>query len=414
MKNQFLLAVLTMLLFSICVSAQSDYEIVQSFKSKVQQLEQQLSEAASLDEINNIAKDIELLKDQFSENKELLDKSLYPEDFNKTFAKLKSGVELRALDFTQIEVLQTEVIVLRDEVDRLNTRNRELINQIAVLQADKNKDVETIRKLESLVTNLKASLLKRDNLILGIVDSLTPQLTADVSSLSPEDRQKIAAQFESNNVLNNVKRSLRDHVRFLDVTTLKPNDIKEIKKQQDYFVSTWQKIGVNLVDVYADKKEKSNELKEIDVLFGNWQTAIRNEAWNSIKEEFAINNVFLLDFKSGQEFTVELTRFIDEEFKNYGIKSKEESERIYTAFVDSTWFKSVQPEWIPYLIDNKMLTAQQKSLIEAKVTEWKNVVFPRDITWVYYVIAALLLVTFLYFLLKRKPKTLNTKEELKQ
>ncbi|HSL90976.1 MAG TPA: hypothetical protein VK870_16870 [Ignavibacteriaceae bacterium] len=414
MKNQLLLSLLIMLLFSICISAQSDYEIVQSFKSKVQQLEQQLSEAASLDELNNIAKDIELLKDQFSESKELLDKSLYPEDFNKTFAKLKSGVEVRALDFTQIEVLQTEVIVLRDEVDRLNTRNRELINQIAVLQADKNKDVETIRKLESLVTNLKASLFKRDNLILGIVDSLTPQLTADVSSLSPEDKQKIAAQFESNSVLNNVKRSLRDHVRFLDVTTLKPDDIKEIKKQQDYFVSTWQKIGVNLVDVYADKIEKSNELKEIDLLFANWQTAIRNEAWNSIKEEFAVNNIFMQDFKSGQEFTVELTRFIDEEFKNYGIKSKEDSERIYASFVDSTWFKYVQPEWIPYLIDNKMLTAQQKSLIEAKVTEWKNVVFPRDITWVYYVIAALLLVTFLYFLLKRKSKTLNAKEELKQ
>lgn len=291
MKTQ-ILSVIIILLFSNLVLAQSDFEIVQSFKDKVQHLEQRLSEAASVDDINSIAKDIELLKSQFTDHKELLDKSLYPNDFNKTLTKLKNDLDVRAADFTQIDVLQTEVTALKDEVDRLNTTNRELINQIAVLEASKQKDVETIRKLENLIANLKSSLLKRDNLVLSIVDSLTPQLTADVSSLTAEDKQKIVSQFEKNYVLNNVKRALRDHVRFLDVTTLNPSDIKEIKKQQDDFVSTWQKIGVNLVEVYADNKEKSNELKEIDALFSNWQAAIQSEAWNSIKEEFAMNGIF--------------------------------------------------------------------------------------------------------------------------
>lgn len=403
MKTQ-ILSIIFILLFSNLVLAQSDFEIVQNFKDKVKQLEQRLSEAASVDDINSVAKDIELLKSQFTDHKELLDKSLYPNDFNKTLTKLKSDLDVRAADFTQIDILQTEVIALRDEVDRLNTTNRELMNQIAVLEASKQKDVETIRKLENLIANLKASLLKRDNLVLSIVDSLTPQLTADVSSLTAEDKQRIVSDFEKNYVLNNVKRALRDHVRFLDVTTLNPSDIKEIKKQQDDFVSTWQKIGVNLVEVYADNKEKSNELKEIDALFSNWQAAIKNEAWNSMKEAFAMNGIFLQDFQSGQEFTVEITRFIDEEFKNYTIKSKEESERVYTMFADSTWFKSIQPQWLPYLIDSKMLTAQQKSLMESKVSEWKAVVFPRDITWIYYAGAILIIGLLVFFFLKRKPK----------
>lgn len=403
MKNK-ILSVLITLLLSNPVFAQSDFEIVRSFKDKVQQLEQRLSEAASVDDINTIAKDIELLKSQFADNKELLDKSLYPSDFNKTLTKLKSDLDIRAADFTQIDILQTEVTALKDEVDRLNTTNREIINKIAVLEASKLKDVETIRKLENLVADLKASLLKRDNLVLSIVDSLIPQLTADVSSLTAEDKQRIVSQFEKNYVLNNVKRALRDHVRFLEVTTLNPSDIMEIKKQQDNFVSTWQKIGVNLVEVYADNKEKSNELKEIDALFSNWQTAIRNEAWNSIKEEFAMNGIFLQNFNSGQEFTVEVTRFIDEEFKNYNIKSKEESERVYTLFADSTWFKSVQPQWLPYLVDSKMITAQQKSLMESKISEWKAVVFPRDITWVYYAAAVFMIGFLIFFFLKRKPK----------
>lgn len=404
MKTHIIVYLILLCLNSINMFAQSDYEIVQSFKSKLQQLEQRLSDASSMEDINSIARDIELLRNQYAEHKELLDKSLYPDDFNKSLSKLKNNVELKASDYTQIEVLQTEVVALRDEVDRLNTRNRELINQIAVLEASKQKDVETIKKLENLVADLRASLLKRDNLILGIVDSLTPKLSADVSSLTADDKVRIAAEFEKNYVLVNVKRSLRDHVRFLEVTTLKPDDIRDIKRQQDEFVSTWQKIGVGLVEVYAAQKDKSNELKEIDALFTNWQSAIKNEAWNSIKEEFALNGIFFQDFKSGQEFTVEITRFIDEEFKNYNIKSKEESERVYTMFADSTWFKSIQPEWMPYLIDNKMLTPQQKGLIEAKISEWKAIVFPRDITWVYYAAAALIIILIGFLILKRKQK----------
>lgn len=405
MKNQFLLAVLIMLLFSICVSAQSDFEIVQDFKSKIGQLEQRLLDAVTMEEINTIAKDIELLKSQFEEHKDLLDKSLYPDDFNKAFAKLKTDLNVRVTDITQIEVLSTELSVIKEEVDRLNSRNQELINKIAIVEASKEKDVQTIRRLENLIADLKSSLLERDILILSIVDSLTPQLTADVSSLTAEDKQRISTEFEKNFVLVNVKRSLRDHVRFLDVTSLKPSDIKEIRRQQDEFVTTWQKIGVNLVEVYANKPDKSNELKEIDALFISWQEAIKSEAWNSIKEEFAMNGIYLLDFNSGQEFTVEVTRFIDEELKNYNIKSKEQSERVYTMFADSSWFKSIQTDWLPYLADNKMITPQQKQLMETKVSEWKSVVFPRDISWAYYVIAVLLIGAVVFFFLKRKPKT---------
>lgn len=412
MKTNYFVLIICIILFSNISFAQSDYEIVQDFKLKAAQIEQRIKDAVSMDEINTIAGDIELLRSQYDEHKELLDKSLYPYDFNKTLAKLKSELDIRTGDFTQIEVLQTEVTVLRDEVDRLNTRNTELISQITLLESSKKKDSETINRLNNLIADLKASLLKRDNLVLSVVDSLLPQLNTDVSALTSDDKEKIASGLENNFVLTNVKRSLRDHVRFLDVTTLNPGDIKEIKKQQDEFVTTWQKIGTHLIDVYADNKDKSNELKEIDVLFSNWQAAIRNEAWNSIKEEFAMNNIILQDFNSGQEFLVETTRFIDEEFKSYGIKSKEESEQVYALFVDSTWNKSVQPDWMPYLLENNMITAQQKNLLESKVSEWKNIVFPRDITFVYYIIGAVLIVAVLFFLIRGKRKP-NPVEESK-
>lgn len=409
MKTNYLAIIITLLLISAVSFAQSDYETVQSFKSKVSELQKRITDAASMDDINSIAKDVELLRTEFTEHKELLDKSLYPDNFSKTLAKLKTDIDVRSTDFTQIDILQTEVVALQDEVTRLNEKNNELINQIAILEAGRVKDAETIKRLEGLVANLRASLLKRDNLILSMVDSLIPQLTADVSLLTSDDKKKISTQIEKNQVLLNVKRSLRDHARFLEVTSLKPDDLNQIKKQQTEFSETWKKIGTNLVEVYADKKDKSNELKEIDALFDNWQTAIRNEAWYSIKEEFALNTIYLQEFSSGQEFTVEITRFIDEELKNYGIKSQQESERTFALFADSTWFKSIQSEWMPYLIDSNLLTVQQKELLEAKIADWKSVVFPRDITWLYYVIAFLIIAALVYFFFRKKSKTLAVK-----
>lgn len=389
------------ILFTGISIAQSDYEIVQNFKNKSAQIEQRIKDASSMDEINNIASDIELLKSQFADNKELLDKSLYPTDFNTTYTNLKTALDIRVADFTQIEVLQTEVLILKEEVDKLNTRNSELINQIAAIESVRGKDAETIERLNRLVNELQNSLLERDKLVLSIVDSLIPHIDVDVSALTADEKQKIVSSLENNFVLNNVKRSLRDHIRFLDVTTLTPDDINEIKEQQDEFVSTWQKIGVRLVEVYSNTKDKSAELKEIDALFSNWQATIKNEAWNSIREEFAINNIFLQDFNSGQGFQVEITRYIDEQFANYEDQIEEELQQTYTIFVDSVWNKSIEPQWIPYLIDNDMLSPQQKNLLESKISDWKNIAYPTQITPVYYIAGGLLLLILLFFIIKK-------------
>lgn len=405
MKNNILLSIIFALLISLNIFAQSDYEVVQGFKASVVQIEGLIKSAVSLEDAKSVMFEIESLKKDYSKHKDLLDKSLYPDDFNITVSKLNNLLELRKKDFTHIDVLQTEVVVLKDEVALLNKRNNELINQIVILESARKKDQETIKKLERLVADLRTSLLKRDNLVLSMVDSLTPKLMMDAATLSQDQKDKIYSEVEKNNVLFNIKRSLRDHERFLDITTLKPNDLDEVKVQQKEFAAMWRKIGVNLTAVYAAKGEKANELKDIDALFNTWQEAIRQEAWHSIKEEFAVNNINLQNFDSGKEFTVEVTRFIDDEIKNFGIKSKEDSEITYAMFADSTWFKSVNTEWIPYLINNKMLDEQQKDLIEAKIGSWKEVVYPRDLSWLYYVIGVALLAVVIFYLVRRKPKT---------
>lgn len=391
-------------LISLSLYAQSDYEMVQSFKERHLIISDGIKTAKGLEELNNLGIEVENLRRDFAAKKRVLDQSLYPETFNSSLDNLLSAIELRKGDFTEIDVLKTEVVVLKSEVDLLNKRNNELLNQITVLESQRRKDAATIEKLEKLVADLRATIVKRDQLIFSIVDSLTPKLAGDVSAMTQQDKEQVYSQVERNNLLATVKRSLRDNSRFLEVTSLKANDLYRVKEQEQNFVNMWRKIGPKLVEVYASKGDKTAELKDIDNLFNVWSGKIRREAWESINEEFSLNNINLQNFNNGKEFTDVVTKHISDEIKNYGVKNKIDSESAYSLFVDSVYFKSVSGEWMPYLIDNNLLTKEQKDLIEKKISEWKSIVSPSDNT-LYYALAGaagLVLLIAIISLFKKK------------
>ena len=393
------------LLTSTMLFAQSDYEMVQSFKERYQKLSDGIKLATNLEDLDNLSLEIDNLKRDFSAKRGILDESLYPENFNSAFENLGSSLDLRREDFTSITVLQTEVTTLKSEVDLLNRRNNELINQITVIESQRKKDAATIEKLEKLVADLRTTILKRDQLIFSIVDSLTPKLAGDVSTMTQQDKEQVYSQVEKNNLLAVVKKSLRDNSRILEVTSLKASDLDAVKNEQQNFVTMWRKIGPKLVDVYATKGDKSAELKDIDNLFNVWSNRIRKEAWESINEEFSLNNINLQNFNNGDDFTNVLSQYIADEIKNYGVKSKEDSENAYTLFADSVWFKTISSEWMPYLIDNKLLATEQKDAIEKKISEWKSVVSPQSLTWLYAVAGLAIVFIIGLVILLRKKKT---------
>ena len=399
------LALTLLLIASTPILAQSDYEMVQSFKERYQALSNGIKSATSLNDLNNLTTEVENLKRDFSAKKFILDQSLYPENYNSSFDNLLSAIELRKSDYTVMDVLKTEVTTLRSEIDLLNKRNNELINQITVLESQRKKDAASIEKLERLLADLRATILKRDDLVFSIVDSLTPKLAGNISTMTQKDKERVYSQVEKNNILAVVKKSLRDNSRFLEVTSLKAYDLEDVKKQQQTFVSMWRKVGPKLVGIYAGKGEKTAELNEIDNLFNVWSNRIRREAWESINEEFSLYNINLAAFNNGEEFTNVVTQFISDEIKNYGVKNKNDSEQIFYVFSDSVWFNKISSEWMPYLLENKLLSIQQKDQIEKKIADWKSVVSPKDLIWVYVLIGlgVVFIVGLIIFLKKKKP-----------
>lgn len=384
--------------------AQSDREIVDNFKKEYSEVEQQIKNATTLAELKNVADKITALKQNYAQHKELLDKSLYPDKYDQAILNLNSAYVLRQGDFATIDVLQSEVGELKQQVEFLNQRNNELIAQVRKLEGQTQKDAKTIKKLENLIAELRTSIKERDELVLNMIDSLMPPTMRKKDVLTAEDKDIVMSEEEKQNVLSNVKTTISDNIRFMQITSLKPDDLKSIREQQEDFANKWQKVGVRLVEVYADDDKKTEELQQIEQLFDNWYAAVEREAWVSIGEEFSMNGIDLRIFNNGKEFTNSVLMFINDELKNLGIKSDEESKRVYANFADSTWFAIIQPVWMNYLIENKMLTEENKNKMESKIAEWKNALYP-SYWWIYMIAAVVVIAIATFFFMRgRKPK----------
>ena len=66
--------------------------------------------------------------------------------------------------------------------------------------------------------------------------------------MSPQEKQEIYSKLGKENVLYNVKRLLSDNIRFIEITKLYPEDVDEIKEQQEDFANLWKNIGPKMVE----------------------------------------------------------------------------------------------------------------------------------------------------------------------
>ncbi|MDF1612225.1 MAG: hypothetical protein AB1695_09245 [Stygiobacter sp.] len=416
MLKNFLLTVLILLFVSNVSFSQSDFEKVEKFKSRIQQIESAIKNASSLDQLTIISDNIEKAKKDFLNDKELIDKSIYPESFTSSFEKLERSLELRKGDFTQITELKTEVVTLKDKISELSQENQGLLSQIRLLNIKSKKDAETISSLQKLVAQLKANIQQRDLLVRGIVDSLLNEFIK-YPTTSDVEKQNIFGKVESSNLFYNIERTIDDNIQFMKATKLTPEDLGEMKKQYHDFNKVWRQIGPKLAEVYLSKKDKTMQISNIDAKFTDWNLALNDEMWGQVNKLFREKKIALLPFSSGDQFFKSVQAFVDDELKNYDVKSKEEVENTFYAFTDSVYFKTVEPVWIPVLIENNMMTEANKDSIDAQLAKWKKKVAPAyEINWVYVgggaVIILLLIALFIKGRNKKTPSSFtNIKEE---
>ena len=408
MKNKILsiaLAFMILPALAPAIQVQSDYEIVQSFKEKYHQLEEDINNPQSLEELDGIYDRINSFREEYTIHRELLDRSLYPDNFSTSFEKLVNAYNVKRNDFTQIDVLQTEVTGLKEQLDTLNRHNEVLLNRVEVLEKQSQSDKSRLAQLERTIGELRVSLQKRDEMVMNMIDSLLPQPYRE-RELSPQEKQEIYSKLGKENVLYNVKRLLSDNIRFIEITKLYPEDVDEIKEQQEDFARLWRSIGPKMVEIYSGKGD-ANYLKDIDLTFTQWKDALNQGIWDAVNSEFSKYDIKLSKFSSGKNFTEAVTSFINDEIKNADVKSKDAAIATYKDFADSAWYGGVKPEWVSNLIDYNMLSEAQKDTIEKKISEWNEKVSPAGMNYLYIIIAVVVIVAILFFFFRKRsgPKT---------
>jgi hypothetical protein len=402
MKNNYLFVFIIMLSLSgiNTLIAQSDYQTVQNFKKEVQEIEQAIKGAGSTEEVENISGNIDRLSSKYSAQKILLDNGLYPDNFEKTIERLKSTNNLRQGDFTQITELKTTVTTLQGEIDTLKVRNDELSRQFAELEG---KNSKRVAELEQVIAQLRASILKRDQLLIDMINEMLPADYEVGDQLNSQEKQEIVSRADKKNILANIKKAVNDNIRFLDATRLYPADLRDVKSQYDNFTRIWNSAGSRIMDLYIEKGKRADEVAEIKDAFERWQSKINEEVWSSIKDEFSASNINLSKFSNSNEFVSTISSYISEEIMNAEAKGEDKSQKEYENF-DSTWSKKIKPSWMSFLVDNKMITQNEEDSIEVKLATWEDAVYPDKFNWLYLVIAVLVIALIVVLFLKRSPK----------
>ena len=389
--NIFLILTLILIAASNFIFAQQDYQIVQNFKAETQKIQDSIKTASSLEQLKQFHIMIDRLENKYIAHKSLLDKSLYPDNFDVTFKKLNNQLDLREQDFTQITTLKAKVSEMKIQIDSLNIKSASLIDQIELIKGSYVKDKETIARLEKSINELRYSLHRRDRLIMTMLDSLIPPSIVEGGKLSSSERREIYSKAKKNDIIYNIKKSINDNIKFLEVTSLNLDDIKAIRKQQHDFLKLWQGIGPQILDIYSARKQSVKNMKEIDSAFVSWHNAINNEIWISIRAIFTNHGINLNDFYNGNQFTETLTSYIADQIKNSNA-DMEAAKKAYRTFADSVWYVMVKPVWIPYLIENKLLTNTQSDNLTIKISQWQSAAIPSPFNWLYVIIAVLVIV----------------------
>ncbi|MDZ7764343.1 MAG: hypothetical protein U5K00_07930 [Melioribacteraceae bacterium] len=401
MKNNFVFF-LSFLLLTQFTLAQSDYEKVQNFKAEVEKLSNDIDNVKSLEGLDSLKLAVSLLEKNYADDKELLDKSLYPDNFTSTFEKLSGKIISRRENFSDVGDLQAKVVSLQNQLDQLSDENSRLLKQIKEYQKVGGTDRASVNELRRLVSDLRTKLKQRDELVRSIVDSLLSDYVRHPMSLNDAEKQAIYEKVETGNLFYNIERTVRDNLEYLKVSTFTPEQLSDLKEDQSEFYKMWKRVGPRLAQLYKEQGDQTGEVAYISNMFSEWEQKLDERIWGRIEQAFSKHDI-KLSFDNGKEFTQVFVNFIEE-------KSDGASEVEYKNFRDSLWIAELKVNWLPKLIDNEMLTVEQRDQMEEAVESWEAK-YESDTSWYWYVLIGFVLLIFLLILI---PKWKNSNKPLSE
>ena len=383
----------------------SDYQIKTEFEEQFRELRTALNSAYSVDEIDSLRKEIDSLRIEYKEHEELLSAALYPHSFEE---------HLQQLD-TDVKIVEHRLLIIENQNDRLDTLMSELASyeseiknlneRVAALRSSVANSESSEKELSELVRNYRNNLERRDQFILGVIDSMLlryEDLTAnDVSELSEgAESGKVSDEENPLVIINSI---IEENLKILKSSgeELSTEDYLRMYVVQHRFEEVWDQIGDELAVIYGNKDEqewKSNIEEKLD----DWRASTSRNMWESMDVYLEERNVQLTAFDNRESFYQALDEYVkqaseESDSKWFTSGNYDEFQNFYEF-----WNGKIKNDWSNYVQDGKVLTMQQISTIDSEIVNWRDNAKPASYLMPILLGLSLLIIVGLIVVIARK------------
>lgn len=424
MKKFVYLNIVLLLLISSISTAQSDYRITQEFKSRHRSFEIAIEYAKTLDELDKIKKEINEFRNEFKGNKELLNRALYPSNFESSFKILDKKIGYTDKKLSEISDLQSKVVKiegdyqkvstelqkLSSEVNILRRSNFQLMEELKAFQSGYGGSKESIDSLNNIISELRHGISKRDTLIKEIMDNIFMTAEHKIESLDDAEKKSLKANIHSSSLIDNMIGLIKDNIEFLDASLLNLQDITALKTELNDFEERWNHFGPMLFDIYSNDEENRDKIAEIDSLMLSWESSLNHSAWRAISDVFSNHNIELSEFTNGIEFEKSLISYINTKMSNGSNISGIQKDHDYIIFSKRVWEDIIKVEWMPFLFSNNLFTDQQVFNVDHELNNWRENSGGSQSYFIYGIIILLGIIILVSFLMLNRKKRKSAAE----
>jgi len=400
-----------LMLVPIAAMAQekSDYEIVQSFKTKYSAIQDAIKQAQTVQQCAEISADIDQLEKDFSSDTALLNKALYPNKYDDQISEIRVQLRLNQdklgiieSSVARIAQLEQQVRELSGKVDSLSSANDKLMASLDVMTKAVEKNTKAIDSLNHLVSMLRQSIRARDEAIFAMADTLFMQYDKNIPGLPDQEKKMLIGKVEQHNVVANIMSAAKANLKFLESTQLSGKDLAGMIKEQRQFSSYWSGLGQKLANVYVSSKERTKQISAIDSVVADWGRKADSSLWESLNAEFASKKISVQPFHNSREFVANLSGYFDDQINDSQSASAEKESRL-NHFVNDEWNPSINSQWLPTLVDAGIISKDQQNQLQTKLAAWESATKPSHML-LYAIIFLVVLLGVIIVIIRRRKK----------
>jgi len=369
----FLTLLLLATSYSTVEAQQSDYDIIQEFRSEYSQIVNWIDNAVSSSDLEEISDHIDELEDEYSEHSEIINSSIFPDTYDSRIDDLRARYSAAQQNVATIEELNAMVDELRGEVDGFRTNLADMDERSEQLQREIRDSQANERRLSTLVQQYRENLQERDRFVGQFLEDLLKRYESVDGSTSAEIAEAIERLDE--NPVDILKTILGEYVNYANqATDLNAHDYLRMKAQHAYFSDLWDDLGERLTEVFAaDEPVQSHQ--EVSDLLSNWNSAIDNRIWGALSNAFAQNDINLDNFTNSDAFYNSLDSYVSSATTTSLDQNTEEDEQRFRNF-SNFWNGTVKADWGESLMASEILSYQQLANIDQQLDEWHAAAIP--------------------------------------